>query len=56
MKYRIMGGEIGYCCKCFKRIEDLKYLDCECGGLIEVSDQDQYFLKKRIKNIDEITN
>lgn len=55
MKYRLSKGDIGYCGKCFRRIENLKYLDCKCGGLIEVSDHTQYLTKKRIKNIDEIT-
>ena len=55
MKYRLSEGDIGYCGKCFRRIENLKYLDCKCGGLIEVSDHTQYLTKKRIKNIDEIT-
>ncbi len=55
MKYHLSKGDVGYCGKCFRKIDDLKYLDCECGGLIEVSDHTHYLLKKRTKNIDEIT-
>lgn len=54
IKYRLGKGDVAYCEKCLRKIENLKYLDCKCGGLIEVSDNTQYLLKKRVKNIDEI--